>query len=61
MTAAATDEALRAGRLVAVDERAGDDLSAAALRDGDPFRLGSQALVFRRSPGDGTTATEPER
>ena len=31
-----------------------------ALRDGDAFRLGSQALVFRRSLGDGTTATEPE-
>jgi DNA-binding winged helix-turn-helix (wHTH) protein len=33
----------------------------AALQDGDAIRLGSQALVFRRSPGDGTTATEPER
>jgi DNA-binding winged helix-turn-helix (wHTH) protein len=33
----------------------------AALRDGDSFRLGTQALVFRRSLGDGTTVTEPER
>jgi DNA-binding winged helix-turn-helix (wHTH) protein len=33
----------------------------APLQDGDPFRLGSQSLVFRRSPGDGTTATEPDR
>jgi DNA-binding winged helix-turn-helix (wHTH) protein len=32
----------------------------APLKDGDPFRLGSQTLVFRRAPGDGTTATEPE-
>ncbi|MET0552056.1 MAG: FHA domain-containing protein [Vicinamibacteria bacterium] len=33
----------------------------APLRDGDRFRLGSQVLVFRRAPGDGTTATENER
>jgi DNA-binding winged helix-turn-helix (wHTH) protein len=30
------------------------------LHDGDTFRLGSQVLMFRRAPGDGTTATENE-
>jgi DNA-binding winged helix-turn-helix (wHTH) protein len=33
----------------------------APLHDGDTFRLGSQVLVFRRAPGDATTATESAR
>ena len=33
----------------------------ALLRDGDAIRLGRQLLVYRRSPPDGTTLTEPDR